>query len=255
MFTLSTYADTMSTGTIKPAPRIAILIDAENVSAEHLAFILRHARALGSSIIRRAFGDFGGCRLDSWAVACAAQGVEPVFQPSAGAGKNSTDIAITIHAMDILHRRVVEGVCLVSSDRDFVPLARRLVQDGISVHVFCTAAASRALQAVCTGIVALPQPAAKTITVDRPTRALSAQKRRLISIIGGAPTYDPREGIALGAAALAIRNAAPDLIATYCGVGKFRRRMEETQLFDILGEGPAMHLRLRSNAVPAGGQG
>src|SRR5690606_17542825 len=83
----------------------------------------------------RIFGDFGAGRCAEWCELARARGFELTFQPNGGARKNSTDIALAIHAMDLLHEGVVRVFCLASSDRDFVPLATRLRRSGRKVLI------------------------------------------------------------------------------------------------------------------------
>ena len=114
---------------------LALLIDAENLSAEYAPQILSWARSRGPLIVVRLFGDYLEGRLADWCSFAREHGLEIAFQPSGGARKNSTDIALTIQAMDLLHEGVVSAFCLASSDRDFLPLAARIRRAGKSVYV------------------------------------------------------------------------------------------------------------------------
>ena len=110
---------------------------------------MERARQWGDVIIVRLFGDFTANRHAEWCRLALAAGYEPILQLNGGAGKNSTDIALTIHAMDLFHGASFEGFCLVSNDRDFVPLAMRLRSAGKHVYAICRQADAR-IQKACT---------------------------------------------------------------------------------------------------------
>ena len=125
--------------------RLAVLIDADNVAAALADALFAETRELGTATVRRAYGTSGG--LTNWAKAMARWGVLPM---PALAGKNATDIAMVIDAMDILHTGTVDGFCLVSSDRDFTRLAIRLREAGVPVYGFGKTAAPDAVDEVYT---------------------------------------------------------------------------------------------------------
>jgi len=105
---------------------IAVLIDADNVSAKLATTILDWCRTKEPALAVRIFGDFASNKNSEWCNIARHHGYALVFQPNGGTGKNSTDIALTIQAMDLLQDGVVTAFCLASNDRDFVPLATRL---------------------------------------------------------------------------------------------------------------------------------
>ncbi|HTM76151.1 MAG TPA: NYN domain-containing protein, partial [Devosia sp.] len=119
-----------------PASRIAVLFDAENCAADAVAPVLQQLRLRGTVCIRRAIGDFSGSLLAPWVQQARLCGIELIMQPSLGRGKNSADIMLAVEAMDILHGGAVGAIALVSSDRDFTPLALRLRRSGLDVLGF-----------------------------------------------------------------------------------------------------------------------
>jgi hypothetical protein len=112
---------------------IAVLIDADNLPADQAGRILDWCRSKDELLAVRLFGNFAGNRSAQWCEVARLRGLELIFQPNGGAGKNSTDIALTIHAMDLLQEGVATGFCIASNDRDFVPLATRLRRSGRKV--------------------------------------------------------------------------------------------------------------------------
>ena len=142
-----------------PGDRIALLIDAENIGASHYRAAIDKARSLGDPIIRRVFGDFTQGRIAEWAAIARLEGLETVCQINGGKGKNSADIAMTIHAMDILHERRADAFCLVSSDSDFLPLAIRIKRSGLNVYGMGRDSSDQALKNACTDFLVLEQAA------------------------------------------------------------------------------------------------
>ena len=111
----------------------AVLIDADNVSVRYIKLILDEISKDGVATYKRIYGDWTNPALVSWKSALLDNSVLPIQQYSYTSGKNSTDSAMIIDAMDILYSGQVEGFCLVSSDSDFTRLAARLRESGMTV--------------------------------------------------------------------------------------------------------------------------
>lgn len=113
--------------------RFAILIDADNISDKYIKIILDEAANNGIVTYKRIYGDWTTARLASWKNILLENSIIPIQQYSYTVGKNSTDSALIIDAMDILYSETVDGFCLVSSDSDFTRLAARLRESGMQV--------------------------------------------------------------------------------------------------------------------------
>ena len=113
--------------------RFAVLIDADNVSVKYIKIILDEISKDGIATYKRIYGDWTNPSLISWKSTLLDNSIIPVLQYSYTTGKNSTDSAMIIDAMDILYSGRVEGFCLVSSDSDFTRLAARLRESGMTV--------------------------------------------------------------------------------------------------------------------------
>ena len=113
--------------------RLAVLIDADNTSAKWADDIFKEIATLGEASVRRIYGDFSGPQLRSWEKKLAGLGVVPHQQFAYTKGKNSSDIALVIDAMDLMHTGRFDGFVLVSSDSDFARLASRLREQGLQV--------------------------------------------------------------------------------------------------------------------------
>ena len=106
--------------------RVAVLIDAENISSKYAGIILQEAESLGNVIYKRIYGNWTTTQLNSWKHVMLENAIQPVQQYSNTVGKNSSDSALIIDAMDLLYQHRLDAFCIVSSDSDFTRLASRL---------------------------------------------------------------------------------------------------------------------------------
>lgn len=113
--------------------RFAVLIDADNVSPKYIKYILDEVSDIGIATYKRIYGDWTDTEKKSWKNVLLDWSVNPIQQYSYTTGKNATDSAMIIDAMDILYSGNVDGFCLVSSDSDFTKLAQRLREAGMFV--------------------------------------------------------------------------------------------------------------------------
>ena len=113
--------------------RFALLIDADNVSAKYIKPILDELSKYGNVTYKRIYGDWTKSNSASWKEELLQNSITPIQQFSYTQGKNSTDSAMIIDAMDILYAKDVDGFCIVSSDSDFTRLAMRLREEHMYV--------------------------------------------------------------------------------------------------------------------------
>jgi uncharacterized LabA/DUF88 family protein len=118
------------------SPRLAVLIDADNASARIATGLFEEIAKIGEASVRRIYGDFSGTRLKQWADILSTHAIMPHQNFAYTSGKNASDIALVIDAMDLLHSGRFDGFCLVSSDSDFTRLAARIREQGIDVYGF-----------------------------------------------------------------------------------------------------------------------
>src|SRR5579862_273651 len=116
--------------------RLAILIDADNTSPRIAAGLFEEIAKFGEASVRRIYGDFSSPLLKSWIEILQKYAIDPFQQFAYTSGKNASDIALVIDAMDLLHSGRFDGFCLVSSDSDFTRLASRLREQGADVYGF-----------------------------------------------------------------------------------------------------------------------
>ncbi|MFA9454412.1 MAG: NYN domain-containing protein [Candidatus Aminicenantaceae bacterium] len=113
--------------------KIALLIDGDNAQPRLIQEILAEAGKYGALTIRRIYGDWTTSNMQGWKDTLNSAAIQPIQQFRFTVGKNATDSAMIIDAMDILHSRTVDGFCVVSSDSDYTRLATRIRESGVFV--------------------------------------------------------------------------------------------------------------------------
>ncbi|MEM1429442.1 MAG: NYN domain-containing protein [Pseudomonadota bacterium] len=114
-------------------PLLAVLIDADNTSPQYTREIFDEIATLGEASVRRCYGDFSSQQMRGWSKVTAEYGLVPHHQPANTVGKNASDIALVIDAMDLMHTGRFDGFVLISSDSDFTRLASRIREQGLDV--------------------------------------------------------------------------------------------------------------------------
>jgi uncharacterized LabA/DUF88 family protein len=170
--------------------KLAILIDAENAQASVIGDLLREVARYGTATIKRAYGDWTTPNLNSWKEPFHHFAIQPIQQFANTIGKNASDSALIIDAMDLLHGGRVDGFCLVSSDSDFTRLATRVREAGLAVYGFGEKKTPLAFVAACDKFIyteILRAPVAKPVATEAPQETL---KPLLIAAIRGAARED-----------------------------------------------------------------
>lgn len=246
-----------------PDRRIALLIDADNVSHAKIAAILAELSKYGTANVRRAYGDWASPGLKGWKDKLHDFAVRPIQQFSYSTGKNATDIALVIDAMELLYTQKPEAFCLVSSDADFTPLVMQLKANGHEVYGFGERKTPSPFVNACTTFLyldTLEGPAEQPATVagmavvevvptvgeavpiqpgsdERPptTRRPLSQDTKLVTILRGAVEASAHEDgwAAMSAAGSAAKRQASIDPRNY-GVRNFTALFAATGLFDIV---------------------
>jgi uncharacterized protein (TIGR00288 family) len=244
--------------------RIALLIDADNVSHAKVAAILAELAKYGTANIRRAYGDWGSAALKGWKSKLHEFAIRPIQQFSYSTGKNATDIALVIDAMELLYTQRLDAFCIASSDADFTPLIMQLKANGHDVYGFGERKTPLPFVNACTTFLYLdsldgaatssqndeapqkkasPKSKAKagaktgakaeTASPVAGPRPLS-QDATLVTILRGAVAASAREDgwAAMSAAGSAAKRQAPIDPRNY-GVKNFPGLFEATGLFEI----------------------
>lgn len=116
--------------------KLAVLIDADNTSIKVIESLLREITKFGTAYVKRVYGDWTSNQMSTWKKVLNNFALTPIQQFAYTSGKNSTDIALIIDAMDLLYTDKFDGFCIVSSDSDFTPLVNRIRQNGLFVYGF-----------------------------------------------------------------------------------------------------------------------
>lgn len=135
--------------------KIAVLIDAENISSKYAHTILQEASGLGNIIYKRIYGNWTSSQLGSWKQELLDHAIQPIQQYSNTSGKNSSDSALIIDAMDLLYQNRLDAFCIVSSDSDFTRLASRLRESEMYVLGMGEQKTPRAFISACNKFVYL----------------------------------------------------------------------------------------------------
>jgi uncharacterized LabA/DUF88 family protein len=129
--------------------KLAVLIDADNAQGSICEELLGEVARYGTANIKRAYGDWTTPKLKPWKEVLHKLAITPMQQFSYTTGKNATDSALIIDAMDLLHAGGLDGFCLVSSDSDFTKLATRIREAGLAVYGFGEKKTPQAFIAAC----------------------------------------------------------------------------------------------------------
>jgi uncharacterized protein (TIGR00288 family) len=121
---------------MEPEQRIALLIDCDNASYQAIEGVLNELAKYGVTNIRRAYGNWKSPHLQGWEEQLHPFAITPVQQFAYTSGKNATDAAIMIDAMDLLYTQQLDAFALMTSDSDFTPLVMRLLTNGLKVYGF-----------------------------------------------------------------------------------------------------------------------
>ena len=129
--------------------RLAVIIDADNSQPSIIEGLMEEIAKYGVASVKRIYGDWTDTRLKGWKLHLLGHGIQPMQQFGYTVGKNSTDSAMIIDAMDLLYTDKLDGFCIVSSDSDFTRLALRIREAGLSVYGFGEKKTPKAFLAAC----------------------------------------------------------------------------------------------------------
>jgi hypothetical protein len=223
-------------------PRLAVLIDADNASPKIVAGLFEEIARIGEASVRRIYGDFSGTRLKAWAEVLAHYAIQAHQNFANTTGKNASDIALVIDAMDLLHTGRFDGFCLVSSDSDFTRLAARIREQGVDVFGFGEQKTPESFRMACRRFIftenlmpeaarpddAAPGPgAAAAKPLASPSAAVPALRKALALV-------EDDDGWAhLGAVGQRLSDLAPDFDPRTYGQAKLSELVSRTGAFEV----------------------
>lgn len=247
--------------------RLAVLVDGDNVPAKHADWLFEEVAKLGSAMIRRVYGDFSSPSLGGWAEVMNRHAIVPRQQFANIPGKNATDIALVVDAMDLLHEGRLDGFCIVSSDSDYTRLATRMREHGLQVFGFGRKATAESFRRACHGFVEIealakeapakpatpvtrvvktPTPPAKKVIAA--TGSLADAERLLLRVLGE---------LGAGASWVAIETIhqqalklVPSFKVTTYGSKKLRDLIARIACLECKEEGASIRVRMKLKSVP-----
>jgi uncharacterized protein (TIGR00288 family) len=149
---------------------VAVLIDGDNIPPNQITQILLEAGKLGAVTLRQVYGNWSSQTMQPWKEAAIQYGMKTMQQVQIATGKNATDIALVVDAMDLLYTREIDHFCLVTSDSDYTPLVLRLRASGcIVLGIGSLAVTSTALAKACSMFIYTEQLASSTPTKTKNT--------------------------------------------------------------------------------------
>ncbi len=222
--------------------RLAVLIDSDNVSPGRIGALLAEIATYGVASVRRMYGDWTTENLRGWKTAANEHAIQPIQQFAYTAGKNATDSAMIIDAMDLLYTERFDGFCLVSSDSDFTRLASRLRESGVTVYGFGERKTPTPFVTACDRFIYLDvladDPAdepKESPAKKRPTVKDLRGDAKLVSLLRkGVDAASDDEGWAhLGGVGSHIRNQSPDFDPRNWGFAKLGDLVNAIGLFTV----------------------
>ncbi|MEI6655430.1 MAG: NYN domain-containing protein [Verrucomicrobiota bacterium] len=244
------------------ANSIALLIDADNAPAGKIDFILSELASHGVVNIRRAYGNWTKTDLAGWTKVLHENSIQPMQSFDLVKGKNATDMALVIDAMDLLYTKKLSTFCLVSSDSDFTPLIQRLRADGKEVFGFGEKKTPEPFIAACTRFIYLEEKPAKARpgAMVKPEAKLQTgqilkSNTKLINTLRNAvqASADEEGWANLSNIANRINNESPLDHRTY-GFKKLVDLFEAIDLFEVKREKNATHTAISVRIAKVGGK-
>ncbi|MEI7695366.1 MAG: NYN domain-containing protein [Chlorobium sp.] len=239
---------------VEKTERLAVLIDADNTQATIIEGLLAEVAKYGTASVKRIYGDWTSTALRSWKEVLLEHSVQPIQQFGYTKGKNATDSAMIIDAMDLLYTGKFHGFCIVSSDSDFTKLASRIRESGLIVYGFGEKKTPAPFVSACDKFIFIEVLRAKTNEnepIAKKNMAELKQDTRLVRLLRNAVEASSDEG---GWAHLAttgsnIAKQSPEFDPRNYGYIRLGELLAATRLFDFeerqIGEGQSKAIYVR----------
>ncbi|NTF65801.1 NYN domain-containing protein [Agrobacterium rhizogenes] len=226
------------------ASTLALLIDGDNASPKIIAGLLAEIANYGTASVKRVYGDWTKPNLNGWKECLLEHSLQPVQQFAYTSGKNATDGAMIIDAMDLLYTARFSGFCIVSSDSDFARLAARIREQGVTVYGFGERKTPRPFITACDKFVyfdvlkGLGEEAAATPAAQEEAKAKAtknAKDKILLSMLRNAVTAvsDESGWANLGAVGSHVAKQSPEFDSRNFGFARLSDLVEATGKFEL----------------------
>ena len=238
------------------ARRLAVLIDADNASPKIAAGLFEEIATIGEARVRRIYGHVFGTRLRGWSELLSAHAIMPHQNFAGTVGKNASDIALVIDAMDLLHTGRFDAFCLVSSDSDFTRLAARIREQGVDVYGFGEAETPESFRQACKRFIytenlvpaadaGAPSSAAGEMVPTGRSGSLKQPPKAALPLIGTALSQieDFDGWYFLGAVGNRLSVLMPDFDPRTYGCAKLVTLIERSEAFDVRRENLMVYIK------------
>ena len=223
---------------MEKANKLAVLIDADNAQPIIIDGLLTEIANYGIASVKRIYGDWTNTRLQGWKEVLLQHSIQPIQQFAYTSGKNATDSAMIIDAMDLLYTSKFSGFCLVSSDSDFTKLASRIRESGLLVYGFGEKKTPSPFVSACDKFVFTEVLRAKTneseVIVKKSTNDLK-QDTKLVSMLRNAveASSDESGWAKLGPVGSNLAQQSSEFDPRNYGYSKLGELVRATNLFDV----------------------
>ena len=246
--------------------KLAVLIDADNAQPSNAELLLAEIAKYGTAHVKRAYGDWTGTSLRGWKEHLLALSIQPIQQFAYTSGKNATDAAMVIDAMDLLYSGRFDGFCIVSSDSDFTRLAARIRESGMIVYGFGERKTPKPFVAACDKFVytenlavadeVVPDTAAKPTITKAAANQLRGDARLVSLLRNTVEAASDEDGWAgLSGVGHILTKQQPDFDSRTYGYPKLSDLVTATGLFDVdrrsTGEGKPAQIHIRDKRYEA----
>lgn len=218
--------------------KLAILIDADNAQPAIIEGLITEIAKYGTANVKRIYGDWTGTHLKGWKEVLLEYSIQPVQQFGYTKGKNSTDSALIIDAMDLLYTRQFDGFCIVSSDSDFTRLAARIREAGLVVYGIGEEKTPKAFVSACDKFIFSEVLRAKEDdqpSLKQKTSSELKQDTKLVNLLRSAleASSDDSGWAHLGPVGGNVAKQSPEFDPRNYGYKKFGELVKATQLFEM----------------------
>ena len=225
--------------------RLAVIIDAENTSPLKIKLVLDEIAKFGKASVKRIYGDWTTPQMNTWKKYLHKYSIQPIQQFTYTSGKNVTDSAMIVDAMDLLHSGNVDGFCIISSDSDYTRLAVRIRESGLEVYGFGEQKTPEAFRLACDQFIYIENLEPFNEITELTQLQKSVELQRDIELVKSAveDASDENGWAFLSRVGIIIRNKKPDFDFRTYGYKKFIDFIQSMEIFEI--DGDKLKLRLK----------
>ena len=228
---------------MEKTPKLAVLIDADNAQPSIIDALLAEIAKYGTASVKRIYGDWTLPQLKGWKEVLLTHSIQPIQQFGYTTGKNATDSAMIIDAMDLLYTGKFDGFCIVSSDSDFTRLASRIRESGVNVYGFGERKTPKPFVSACDKFI-YTENLRKDAAAEQPEVDVTKARKLIAQLRDAVEDAADDSGWAnLGTVGQLIANKHPDFDPRTYGFKKLGELIRATEAFEFKDEDPLTNKR------------